>query len=120
METNAKTMGASNCQTELSELDQLTIELVGKIQDPISWFCCSFDAIHSFGLGRDQLTLLLSPKKQSFVDEILDQLKSTVLGSMCDTLIKHCKNKQIEWNQAVDLQSLVDAMSFTHLNNLQQ
>ena len=114
--TLTKASNTINDQTDFSSNKVLTIE-PGNDQDPISWFHCSFDAIHSFSLELNQLASLLSGAKQSFVDDVSNQLKSVVPNHNFNSLVNHCGDKQIEWNQMVDLQHLIDAVLFTHLND---
>ena len=57
-------------------------------------------------------------EQTSFVDEALDQIKLPVLDSMSNILINHHGDQQLEWDQTVDLQRLVNAMSFACLNHL--
>ena len=61
---------------------------------------------------------LLHTNEQSFVPDMLEQIKSLVLDHMSDVLINHCKDKQIDWKPIIDLQRLVNAMSFACPNHL--
>ena len=101
--TSDKTMATSDEQTHSSNLGGLQIKL-GKSQDPISWFCCNFDAMRGFTLDRNHIApLIMSKTKWSFVEDALDQIKQAVLDHMFDTLIKCCADQGIEWNQTFDL-----------------
>ena len=74
--------------------------------------------ICGFELDQAQLEPLLSANEQSFVPNVLKQIQTLVRDHMSDVLVDHCANQQIKWEQTVDLQRLVNDMSFTHTNNL--
>ena len=60
----------------------------------------------------------LPPSNKFFFVAVLEQIQVLLRDHMSDTLINHHANQQLEWNQTIDLQRLVNTMSFTHLNDL--
>ena len=70
----------------------------------------------AFTLDQDQIVALLTKTHQSFVNDVLDKLKMTLLDHVCDSLVNCHVEKQIDWDQTVDLHSLADSKSFTCSN----
>ena len=100
-----------------SKLDGLSIKM-GKIQPPIGWFRCQFNQTCGLDLNEEQITPLLDTDKQGFVPDIPEQIQTPIRNHVSDALINHHFNQQIQWNQMVDLQRMVNAMPFAHLNHL--
>ena len=100
-----------------SKPDGSTIKL-SKTQETIKWFGNQFNEIHGFCPDQEQSEPLPSKDKQSFVPDILEQIQCLVRDHMSDALINHHANQNLEWNQTVDLQQLVNVMSFACLDHL--
>ena len=113
---SAKIVTTQEEQTDLLQLDGLIIKS-GKSQRPIKWFRNQFNQICGFEPNQEQIEPPLSDDEQSFVPDIIDQLQTMIRNHMADALIEHRANQKIEWKQTIDLQRMVNAMSFTHPNH---
>ena len=109
-------------QEEPPDLSKLECSIIkpDKIQHPIKWFQHQFNQLCDLELNRQQVAKLLSADKQRFVSDIPKQLQTLIRNHMSDVLIDHHTNQQLECIQTADLQPIVNAMSFTHLNNLKR